>query len=249
MWQDAMTSEQVMLTLVVLTLGACVSPPVEPVDRLSSPYGERRIWAVAPLRNESGSLYADGVKMADHVAYQLENAAGLDVLPVNRTLRAMEALGLRELTSKQDALRVLSALNADGLVVGTISAYDPYDPPRMGVALELYLHPRHWYEESPLDVRGLSRASTDEMSLPSAPSATQPVVAISAMMDARSPGTRENLERYAVNRGIAPTRESAVHYRINMDLYSEFVSYVMCWRLLKAEAQRIAPPTQVEPSP
>ena len=28
-----------------------------------------------------------------------------------------------------------------------------------------------------------------------------------------------------------------------MDLYSEFVSYVMSWRLLRAETQRIAPPT------
>jgi len=242
-----MTSEQVMLAVLVLALGGCYAPSARPVEPLASPYAERQVWAVAPLRNESGSLHADGVKLADQLAYQLENAANLDVLPVNRTLHAMALLGLTELTTKQDAMKLLQVLGADGLVVGTISAYDPYDPPRMGVALELYLHPRRMSDEAQVDVRRLTRASTDELSLAPPPVLSQPVVAVSAILDARSPGTRENLERYAVNRGVVPTREAAVHYRINMDLYSEFVSYVMCWRLLRAEAQRIAPP-EVEPA-
>src|SRR5690606_14752642 len=132
-------------------------------EPLASPYETRQIWAIAPLRNESGSLYADGVKMADHLAYQLENAEQLDVLPVNRTLRAMNALGMRQINTRQDAMRLLQTLGADALVVGNITAYNPYDPPRLGIALELYQHPRIWRNENEIDPRKLSRAPTDEL--------------------------------------------------------------------------------------
>jgi hypothetical protein len=162
----------------------------------------------------------------------------------------MEALRMDEIATRSDAMRLLQTLGADGIVVGTISAYDPYDPPTIGMAIELYLHPRLAGEEPNLDVRELTKAARDDMSL--RPQASdhreQPVVAISAMLDARSPDVREDLERYARKRGAVKTDESAVHYRINMDLYSEFVSYVMCRRLLRAEADRITV-VQVEPNP
>jgi hypothetical protein len=244
-----MTSEQVMLTFVVLALGACAGPAVHPVEPLKSPYEQRRVWAVAPLRNESGSLYADGVKMADRLAHQLENAANLDVLPVNRCLRAMDAMGIGQIATQQDAMRMVQTLGVDGLIVGTISAYDPYDPPRIGLALELYLSPRYDREQADLDVRRLSRAATDELALAPPANSRQPVVVVSDILDARSPGTRENLQRYALDRGVVKSKDAWVNYRINIDLYSEFVSYVMSWRLLRAEAQRIAPLAQVEPVP
>jgi len=246
-----MTSKQVMLAFVMLTLVGCAgSSNVRPVEPLSGPYEQRRVWAVAPLRNESGSRYADGVKMADRLAHQLENAANLNVVPVNRVLRAMEAMGMAQLGSKQDAMRLMQTLGVDGLVVGTITAYDPYDPPRIGLALELYESPRVAQGQEALDVRQLQRAATDGAARQVRPGLTeQPVTAVSAILDASTPGTRHNLQRYAHERGPVKDRDAWVKYRINMDLYSEFVSYVMCWRLLRAETNRITPLAQVEPVP
>jgi hypothetical protein len=161
----------------------------------------------------------------------------------------MDAMGIRQIASKQDAMRMVQTLGVDGLIVGTISAYDPYDPPRIGLALELYLSPRYDQEQADFDVRRLSRAATDELALAPPANSRQPVVAVSDILDARSPGTRENLQRYALDRGSVKDKDAWVSYRINIDLYSEFVSYVMSWRLLRAEAQRIAPLAQVEPVP
>lgn len=81
MRQDAMTSEQVLLTALVLCciaiaacLGGCASDRFnfgwvrkDVVEPLTSPYRERQLWAVVPLRNESGSLNPKGLTLADHL--------------------------------------------------------------------------------------------------------------------------------------------------------------------------------------
>jgi len=45
----------------------------------------------------------------------------------------------QERTAEEQALAVLRATGADALVVGTISAYDPYDPPKVGLTWRLSL--------------------------------------------------------------------------------------------------------------
>jgi len=238
-----MTSEQVMLTTVVFWISGCALFAPHGAEPLASPYPTRRVWAVAPLRNQSGTLAADGVALADHLARQLEGAANIDVLPVNRTIQAMAAMELGEITSPAQALGLLGHLGADALVVGTISDYDPYDPPKLGLAIELYVNEKVEYLDA-VDIRRLSREAIDD----GQPLAVmgdrlrQPMSVVSAFFDAASPAVREQIKRYTVDRGQDRQAQAWHLYRINMDLYSEFVSYVMSWRLLVAEAQRLAPP-------
>ncbi len=244
--QDAMTSKQVLLIAALAALAMpCVGCqtmfPTPGAEPLRSPYGERRVWAIAPLRNESGSRQADGVVMADHLARQLENAGNLDVLPVNRTLAAMQAAGLGHIASPEDAAQIRGLLNADAILVGTITAYDPYDPPKLGLAVELYADASRSKHDPPLDVRELSRAPTGDATLANQPrSATAASSVVSAVFDAADPHVRERLQRYANRRGPVSEPESWRRYRVSMDLYSEFVSYVVSWRLLREESQRIA---------
>lgn len=243
-----MTSEQVqLLTAIALLAGGCALFGPRGADPLHSPYPTRRVWAVAPLRNESGSVQANGWSIADHLARHLENATNLDVLPVNRVLGAMEALSIVEITSAAQARQLLQSLSVDGLVVGTVTAYDPYDPPKLGLTIELYVDKRVEYLDA-INVRRLTRAATDVGSLPNPPGLRQPVSTISAVFDAADPVVRSKLRRYAVNRGQMADSESWRLYRISMDLYSDFVSYVMSWRLLRAETQRVTPAT-TQPAP
>lgn len=249
-----MTSEQVMLALAVmlsLISGCTTSRRAEeqPVPRLVAPYAERLVWAVAPLRNESGSLEADGFAMADRLARQLEQADGIDVVPVNRVIAAMEALKMPAVRSPQDVIQLRQILGADALVVGTISAYDPYDPPKLGIAIELYIDPQR-KNEPRVDVRQLSRAATaGEVTLPDAPLSGAPATVISGFYDAADPATRERLQRYAVGRGPAVDEDHPTNWRLfrmSMDLYTEFVSYTVSSRLLDAEGRRLRgkPPTK-----
>lgn len=246
-----MTSEQVLLlTAKILLISGCsLITGCSGAAPLVSPYPTQRVWAIAPLRNESGSVQANGHTLADHLARQLENASNLDVLPVNRTLAVMEALEIPEISSPAQARQVLASLNADALLVGTITAYDPYDPPKLGMAIELYLNKRVEYFDS-LNVRKLTRAATGQEGLPAPPGKQKPPSNVSAYFDAADPGTRRRLMRYARHRSQENHRHDQPWqiYRINMDLYSEFVSYVMSWRLLRAETRRVAPPTE-QPAP
>ena len=165
--QEALTSKQIMLILssvwllwATLVLAGCDMRQRAAV--VTSPYERRQVFAVAPLRNESGNRYADGLNLADKLAQQLALTRGIDVLPVNRTLAAMHALGFGQITEVRQARQLQRALGVDGLVVGTVTAYDPYNPPKLGLALELYvdgqLAPR---DAGPVNPRKLTRSPTD----------------------------------------------------------------------------------------
>jgi len=242
-----MTSKQVMLTLMAAAL-ACVSGCGSfRQDRAAaqtppSPYKDRQLWAVAPLRNESGSGHADGYRMADHLARRLELVARLDVMPVNRVIAAMESLQLHEVRTPTDARRLADLLGADGLVLGSITAFEPYDPPKIGLAVELYLDPARPMP-TVFDTRALVRASVDEQTRPAdpRPDADGPDSAISDYYDAASPDVRDMLTHYAERRG-GKDRDaiSAALYRSSIDLYSEFVAHLAASHLLASEYHRLA---------
>ncbi len=258
--QDAMTSKQVMPTLIValLLLGGCDSPK-RGADPLVGPYPARRVWAIVPLRNESGSLEVNSDVLADHFVRQLQNATNIDVLAVNRTLEAMEGLHMDAVKSVSDAMKLMATLDADGLVVGTITAYDPYDPPKIGITVELYQSPRLERERT-LDTRKLMDATTEAAPSP-ANRAHQPVSVVSGFFDAADADVRHQMQRYAYDRGATNKKDSQLFenplegpdpdwrlYRISTDLYCEFVTYVMSWRLLHAESIRLAPPPATQPA-
>ena len=262
-----MTSKQVMLTAALIMISGCQTwsgklgdlftkrgtPP------LVSPYPTRHVWAVAPLRNESGSSHADGFVLADHLVNQLENASNLDMLPVNRTLKAMATLELGSVESPQQAMQLLEALGVDGLIVGTITSFDPYDPPKLGLSIELYANPRveaadaaklgaasaasiePGSGDSLASLHRLSWSATAASIHPSTATTPGPMSVVSGFFDGAGPDVRVGLQHYAHDRGQSRQPESWHVYRISMDLYSEFVSYVMSWRLLRTEARRVAP--------
>ena len=228
------------LTLIALLLPACKSPNVK---TQASPYPNRVTFAVAPLRNESGSRQADGLRMADQLARQFELVQGVSVLPVNRAIEAMAALGLPTLTTADDAIRLREALDVDALVAGSITAYEPYDPPKLGLALDLYVDHRRQPGGAELtDLRKLVGAAVDEMSTPMNMPDTrrQPVSTVSGYYDAAAPDVRAQLQSYAKKRGqVDPDLADWHLHRLSIDLYSEFVTRLMSRKLLQAERLRL----------
>ena len=250
-WQDAMTSQQSMLkaalVLVVLT-GVCIvgcepTRHVVPAPDLQSPYAGREVWAVAPLRNESGSGRANGVTFADELTRRLERVQGLSTLPVNRVMAAMQAMGIQEITTVDQAMALRRALNVDGLVVGTITAYDPYDPPKLGASIELFRQPPRPGMPG-FDPRETQRAPVDHLAHPLRGSEQwpqQPVAAVSGYYDAIDRQTQDLLARYAHGQGNArQDLAGQTLYQRDMDRYTQFVSYALTARLIAAERRRLA---------
>lgn len=242
-----MTSKQVMLTLMATLLAASGCDTVrfgeDPATAQTppSPYAERQLWAVVPLRNESGSINADGYRLADHLARQFEKVARIDVMPVNRVIAAMESLQLNEVRTPGDARRLANVLHADGLVLGSITAFEPYDPPKIGLAIELYLDPARPMP-TVFDTQALQRAAVDEQTRPPvSATAGGPDSAISDFYDAASPDVRDMLAHYAKRRGDKDHDAISVAlYRSSIDLYSEFVAHLAASHLLASEYNRLA---------
>ncbi len=226
----------VVLLGMALAVAGCQPTRPSPV----SPYAERRVWAVAPLRNESGTLHADGLLVADHLARHFENVRNIDVLPVNRTLAAMDALGMEGIQDPREALRLLQVVGADALVIGTITAYDPYDPPKLGLAIELYVDERFEYPEA-LDVRKLTMAATSETAMLPTTQLDQPVSTVSAILDASDPKVEGHLMQYARSHGRGPREGLESLYRISMDLYTQYVTGTVSEALMVAEQRRLHP--------
>ena len=119
----------------VTGLSACKSGPRQ--DRLvapralQAPYDASKgevLWAVIPLRNESGTTIVDELVVTDKLIGAIEEVRGLRCLPLDRTLAAMETLELRSVRTPGEARQLAQALGADAVVAGNITAYDPYTP-------------------------------------------------------------------------------------------------------------------------
>lgn len=104
-----------------------------------NPYPQPRSLAVVPFINQSGSENLDVLAVTDEFYTELQLVEGFTVVPVNRVLAAMNQLGLNGISSPEDAFSIADNLGVDGVIIGSITQYDPYPPPRVGMAVQLYV--------------------------------------------------------------------------------------------------------------
>ena len=253
-----MTTVQTMLThalrrvLFALCIGAlamlsCCAPreTLNPPDVLVAPYHAASgdvLWAVAPLANESGVSFVDTAMVADQIIHSVDQVRGLACLPLNRTLAAMRARGMTSVASPQDARALATALGVDGLIVGVIAAYDPYDPPKLGLKLALFAR-NPGVESASLDPLRLQISYTESDRRIATQYLTKPVATVSEHLDAANHEVQLEIRRYATGRHET---ESALGWKAimaSMDLYAQFASFVAVSRLIDQERIRLAQPT------
>lgn len=209
---------------------------------LSSPYGGKTeiVLAVAPLLNESGVSIVDELAVTDALVNELQQVQGVSALPVNRTLAGMRALKLPRIDSVTQARALAKAVGADGLVVGTITAWHPYDPPILGLNVALF-------GRSPLlrgpadpfvDPAAMQSSRTEPGAAPN-PAALGPLSAISRTYDASSGETRQRIKIYAEGRHDPQTALGWKRYTSSMGLYTKFACYEIARELLDAEKSRL----------
>ena len=233
-----------LLTIVCAMVVGC-GPRIDEPAVYASPYPAPKLWAVMPFRNESGTTIPDGVRLADKLTQRLQQIDGIDVLPVNRVIEAANATEIGPIDSVGEAISLMQALDVDGLIVGSISAWDPYEPPKIGATIQLYSR-RNPGNSSAVDTRSLTYAATDQ-ELPGTTRFDQPVATAGGYFDAANGGVLKRLTAYAEGRSGYESPSGWRAYLINMDLYSEFVSHELMRRLFKAEWERLTAERQATP--
>lgn len=111
---------------VLCLLCACTAGPVAP------PPGAG-IVAILPFIDESHG--ADAEEFGAIFSSEMAKAAGWRIL---RPVRVRAALEVGESASRlADALRAARRLNADLVIAVAVTECDPYDPPRLGAAVQI----------------------------------------------------------------------------------------------------------------
>jgi hypothetical protein len=206
-----------------------------------APYDTSRgevLWAVVPLRNESGTSIATCETISDKLVAAAEEVQGVRTVPLNRTIQAMQALGLDSLQNPGDARKLAQAMGVDGILVGSITAYDPYTP-ELGLAIALYARPGAMAQgQHPLDPKTLASRPTD--TAPAMWSRNEgPVAVVSEHLDAKNHQVLMDLKSFAQGRTKAPSALGWRRYTASMDLYSEFAVYHAVNSLIKQEWTRL----------
>lgn len=215
------TAALVLLAACCASLGGCAEKAV-PYGRESINYAPRygpRSVAVAPCINLSGQSQPDPLLQADLVYQELQQVRGLTAVPVNRVVQVMSGLNLRSIDSTEQAWAICDALGVDALLLPTITAFDPYDPPKFAGSVQLFIR-KATTREGKLDPRMLSRRATGAALEPGPTNAD--FIQAAGMFDAAAGSTRDRVDAYARGR-IDPAGALGVReFYLNMDRYAAF---------------------------
>lgn len=199
------------------------------------------LWAVVPLRNESGTSQVDVGAISDQIVAAAEEVRGVRALPLNRTLEAMRAQRMAAVRTPGDARQLANAMGVDGIIVGSITAYDPYTP-TLGLSLALFARPGSPVDRSMkrLDPKALQASATDTTPTSGSIYTDQPMATASELLDAKNNGVLMELKSYAEGRGDPNSALGWRRYTASMPLYAEFAAHKAVGALIQSEWIRAA---------
>jgi hypothetical protein len=252
-----MASAQTMLAraltalVAFCALTACAAKP-DSRDRLDAPAvivapydtsdGEV-VWAVLPPRNESGTSFARADLIGDELVAAVQQIRGVRCLPLNRAIEVSRELGMPDgPRDSADAVRLAEALGVDAVIASSITAFDPYDPPILGLALALYARPGAMTRaaNTQLDTMALTVAFTDFGRFDGVRFGGEPVTVVSEHLDARDHGVLMALRQYAAGRADPNSSLRWRVYTASMELYTRFAAHHTVGRLIDEEWLRMA---------
>jgi hypothetical protein len=140
-----LTPRPLCISILLLTAlaGCAACPDIVPLPELHNPFPQLRAVAVLPFSNQSNTdPTVDGDEVANFDATQLQQIPGFEVVPVGVTRQAIiqhkiVLQGPPEVF-RSELRRLGRLLKVDAVVVGSVTDFTPYYPPRMGLAVDWY---------------------------------------------------------------------------------------------------------------
>jgi hypothetical protein len=129
-----------MLAGMVLVGGAgcsIVLPDISHQPIVHNPFPQLSRVAVAPFFNQSDEPTVDGREFALAYYGELQAVPGFEVVPLGVTEEAIIRNHIN-LSSPDEARRLAKVLGVDAVVIGAVTDYSPYYPPRCGMRVEWY---------------------------------------------------------------------------------------------------------------
>lgn len=132
-----------LLAVVALSAssGCALWPDIMHEPQYHNPFPQLYRVAILPFANQSKEPTIDGDAVALAYYNELQAVRGFEVMPVGVAKRLVQASGM-QLNTPDDFQKLARFLGVDAVVVGSVTEYTPYYPPRMGLAV-------NWYAANP----------------------------------------------------------------------------------------------------
>jgi hypothetical protein len=220
-------------------LSGCDTPErkLQPSAPLVAPYAATLV--VAPFGNDSGVVIRPDqqASVSDKLVVALNGVDGWQAVPLNRTLEAMRQVGLAEIRTLDEARSILRLVGGDGIVVGTITEWNPYEPPRFGANILLVADEAE--VQAAFESRRLTGRTGAVASNPEAPVRT--LTDVVAVYDATNHTVRGQVREYAksnddVTDGFDPPER---YYLMVFDHWLDFAASELVSTLVDRERARV----------
>ena len=166
LWESLQVN-RVLAALLLITLvlgsGCSLLPEITHQPQYHNPFPQLSKVAIAPFFNLSGEATLDGRRVAQAYFYELQSVPGFEVVPVHVVETAMRDYRI-ELRGAEDARRLAQILDVDAILVGAVTDYSPYYPPRMSMQVEWYAANPNFHPIPP--GYGLPWGTTEEDRIP-----------------------------------------------------------------------------------
>lgn len=121
----------------MLASGCAAIPDKFQEPLFHNPFPQLHRVAILPFFNQSAEPTVDGDVIAIAYYTQLQAIPGFEVMPVGVAKRMLEASAIEPRTGS-DFQRLAQMMGVDAVIVGSITEYSPYYPPRMGLTVDWY---------------------------------------------------------------------------------------------------------------
>lgn len=123
--------------LLLVTSGCSAFPDVVHQPQFHNPFPQLSRVAVLPFYNQSAEPTVDQDQVALAYYNELQAIPGFEVVPVGVTKQLLIASGIKPQSAKE--FQALARyLDVDAVVVGSVTEFDAYYPPRMGLSVRWY---------------------------------------------------------------------------------------------------------------
>ncbi|MBN1908975.1 MAG: hypothetical protein JW818_04485 [Pirellulales bacterium] len=126
-----------VLVLLGSTSGCQLLPDIAHQPQIHNPFPQLSRVAIAPFFNASTEPTVDGRQFAIAYYEELQAVPGFEVVPVGIVETQMQARNI-QLNSAADVQRLARELEVDAVVIGVVTDYSPYYPPRLGLQVKWF---------------------------------------------------------------------------------------------------------------
>ena len=131
------TKELLLVVLLAIAPGCSILPEIAYQPTFHNPFPQLSTVAIAPFFNYTNDPTLDTIRFSEAYGTELQKIPGFTVVPVSLVQKQIELYKLK-MDSPEDMQRLAQHLGVDAIVLGVITDYDSWYPPRLGLQTQWY---------------------------------------------------------------------------------------------------------------